>query len=111
MVPNSITIRAILPESAQLTLGTHQHGIKHVGTAAWQSCTVYEWRPGQLLDCACYLHVMHSIGDNVYASVACYRQYVVIMQPSNSLGSDEFTGSKKRSSFLGRPLKELENLW
>ena len=35
----------------------------------------------------------------------------VAVQPSNSMGSDECTGSKKRSSFLGRPLKELEDLW
>ena len=38
-------------------------------------------------------------------------QVAFVMQPSNSQGSDETPGSKKRSSFLGRPLKELEDLW
>ncbi|KAL0040922.1 hypothetical protein WJX79_010101 [Trebouxia sp. C0005] len=31
--------------------------------------------------------------------------------PSNSAGSDDHMNSKKRSSFLGRPLKELGDLW
>ncbi|KAL3147663.1 hypothetical protein ABBQ32_002416 [Trebouxia sp. C0010 RCD-2024] len=31
--------------------------------------------------------------------------------PSNSMGSDECAASKKRSSFLGRPVKQLEDLW
>ncbi|DBB07539.1 TPA: hypothetical protein ACH3X3_008996 [Trebouxia sp. C0006] len=31
--------------------------------------------------------------------------------PSDSAGSDDYMNSKKRSSFLGRPLKELEDLW
>ena len=35
----------------------------------------------------------------------------VTVQPSNSMGSDEGIAHKKRSSFLGRPLKELEELW
>ena len=36
----------------------------------------------------------------------------VCMQPSHSMGSEESGGAKlRRSSFLGRPLAELDNLW
>ncbi len=40
-----------------------------------------------------------------------FHLHACVAQPSDSAGSDDYMNSKKRSSFLGRPLKELEDLW